>query len=381
MKTVLVTGGEGYIGSHCVLALLEDGYDVAVLDNHSTGSKRIGNVFSEIESLGSFMGVSEGDLLAPSDIDEALERWDVGAVLHLAASSQVAESVTDPGKYYRNNVVGSMNLLDSMRSHDVDLMVFSSSAAVYGEPVRTPMDESHPQNPVNPYGRTKLAVERMIGDYSAAYGLRCVSLRYFNVVGADSLCRIGELHDPETHLVPNILGSAFDGREFRLFGTDYDTRDGTCVRDYVNVEDLAYAHVLALRYLENGGKTDSFNIGTDEGSTVREVLSACEEAVGRRVPLRVEARRPGDPASLVADNSKAKEILGWEPRRSLEHSIRTACSWERRKRRLRLHLVHERRYLLVIGVVFVGCYPLPHRLLGDEAFFESLYLGAQYLPP
>ena len=332
---VLVTGGDGYIGSHCVVSLLDSGYDVVVFDNHSTGFRSTGEVLSRTVSRGKVLEIIEGDLLNPGDIDSVFEKYRIPAVLHFAAFSQVAESMADPGKYYMNNVSGTMNLLDSMRKHGVGAIVFSSTAATYGEPEYIPIDEKHPQNPINPYGRTKLDIEYMMDDYGKAYGLVSVRLRYFNVAGADSAGRIGECHDPETHLVPNILKSTFgDGTEFRMFGTDYPTRDGTCVRDYVNVEDLADAHVLALKYIENGGKTDFFNLGTQEGSTVKEVFAACEKVTGMKIPLKAEGRRPGDPAALIADSAKAKRILGWAPRRTLEDSIRTAYAWEKKKKAL-----------------------------------------------
>ncbi len=335
MQTILVTGGDGYIGSHCVIDLIDNGYNVVIFDNHTTGSREIGRKFSSMKSKGVIEDIVQGDLLILEDIDRVLESRKIDAVIHFAAYSQVAESMRDPAKYYRNNVAGTMNLLDSMRKHDVDKIVFSSTAATYGEPVYTPIDEGHQQKPINPYGKTKLAIEHMMDDYSDAYGIRSVRLRYFNVAGADSQCRVGECHDPETHLIPNILKSTFgDGTVFNLYGSDYDTRDGTCIRDYVNVEDLADAHLLALKYLENGGATDFFNLGTNEGSTVKEVFNACERVTGKKIPLKIEGRRPGDPAVLVADNSKAKRVLGWEPRRTLEDSIRTAYAWERKKRGL-----------------------------------------------
>lgn len=333
MSIIMVSGGNGYIGSHCVVALLNKGYDVVIFDNNSTGFRFIGDTLGKIDSKGSVLKNIEGDLLNPADLDKAFEGFDVDAVIHFAAFSQVAESMRDPAKYYRNNVVGTMNLLDSMRKNGVSKIVFSSTAATYGEPVYTPIDESHPQNPINPYGRTKLDIEYMMDDYDRAYGIKSVRLRYFNVAGSDSGCKVGESHDPETHLIPNILKSTFEGgSEFRMFGTDYDTRDGTCVRDYVNVEDLADAHILALRYLEEGGSTDYFNLGTNEGSTVREVFNACEKVTGVDIPMVVEGRRPGDPAILVADNRKAKSVLGWEPKRTLEDSIRTAYDWEKKRR-------------------------------------------------
>ncbi len=331
---ILVTGGDGYIGSHCVIALLEAGYDVAVFDNHSTGHGDTSDVFRGLDAKGKFAGSFEGDLLSTEDLEKVFSENRFDAVIHFAAFSQVAESMSDPGKYWRNNVAGTMNLLDVMREHGVGRIVFSSTAATYGEPVYTPIDEKHPQAPINPYGMSKLAIEKMMDSYSDAYGLRSVRLRYFNVAGADSRLRVGERHEPETHLIPNILGSVFgNGREFRMFGTDYPTRDGTCIRDYVNVEDLADAHLLALRYLENGGTTDFFNLGTNEGSTVKEVFEVCRKVTGRDIPVREEGRRPGDPAVLVADNTKARKVLGWCPKRSLEDSVRTAFEWMSRSRR------------------------------------------------
>lgn len=330
---VMVTGGDGYIGSHCVLALLDSGYDVLTFDNHGTGHARTSENISEMRTKGRFLGTFAGDLLNRKDLEEAFGGCKVDAVIHFAALSQVAESMRRPDVYYLNNVCGTMNLLDAMKGAGVDKMVFSSTAATYGEPEYVPIDENHPQRPINPYGRTKLAVEGMMDDYDKAYGLRSVRLRYFNVAGADSECRVGEWHEPETHLIPNILKSTFgDGREFELYGDDYDTRDGTCVRDYVNVEDLADAHVLALEYLARGGKTDFFNLGTNEGSTVKEVFAECERVTGRKIPLRVVGRRPGDPAILVADNRKAREMLHWNPRRTLSDSIRTAYMWEKKMR-------------------------------------------------
>ena len=216
-----------------------------------------------------------------------------------------------------------------MLSHNVKRIVFSSTAATYGEPEYIPIDEKHPQNPINPYGNSKLMVEKIMDDYSKAYDLRSIRLRYFNVAGADTNNRVGEWHNPETHLIPNILKSTFSGgKTFELYGNDYDTKDGTCVRDYINVEDLASAHLLALEYLKNGGETNYFNLGTKNGDTVKEVFSACEKITGQEIPVNMQPRREGDPASLVADNSKAKSILGWTPIHSLEESIKTAYSWE-----------------------------------------------------
>ena len=322
---ILVTGGAGYIGSHCVLALLRKNYDVLIFDNLSTGHietveklKRYGNV----EFL-------QGDLKNKTDIEKAFVK-PIEAVIHFAAFSQVGESVTNPEKYYYNNVYGTLNLLSTMRENNVNKIVFSSTAATYGEPVYTPIDEKHPQEPINPYGQSKLMIEKIMDDYDKAYGLKSVRLRYFNVAGADSDNRVGEWHEPETHLIPNILKSTFGGdRVFEMYGEDYDTKDGTCVRDYINVEDLADAHILALEYLNNGGKTDFFNLGTKEGNTVKEVFKTCEDIVKKEIPLAVKPRRAGDPASLVAENKKAKTVLNWNPQKTLEYSIETAYTWEK----------------------------------------------------
>lgn len=328
--TILVTGGAGYIGSHCVLRLLETGYDVVIFDNYSTGHEETANTLRNVKSGGKVLASVKGDLLNTSDIDDVFESYKLDAVIHFAAFSQVAESMGNPGKYYRNNVCGTLNLLDSMRSHDVRMIVFSSTAATYGEPEYTPIDEDHPQKPINSYGMTKLMIEHIMDDYDKAYGLRSVRLRYFNVAGADPEGRVGEVHEPETHLIPNILKSVTgEGRKFSMFGTDYPTRDGTCIRDYVNVVDLAEAHILALEYLQKGGKTDYFNLGTENGSSVKEVFSACELITASAIPLEICGRRPGDPAVLVACNKKAREVLKWEPRYSLEDSVRTAYQWEK----------------------------------------------------
>ena len=324
---ILVTGGAGYIGSHCVLALLKKNIDVVIFDNLSTGH------IETVENLKKYGNVDfvQGDLQNPVDINPVFEKFSIDAVIHFAAFSQVAESVKNPQKYYLNNVCGTLNLLSAMIEYNVMKIVFSSTAATYGEPVYIPIDEKHPQNPINPYGQTKLMIEKIMDDYDRAYGLKSVRLRYFNVAGADSDIRVGEWHEPETHLIPNILKSTFSGgKTFQMFGTDYDTKDGTCVRDYINVEDLVKAHILALDYLNNGGETNFFNLGTNEGNTVKEVFEACEEITGKKISVEVCDRREGDPASLVAENKKVKEILNWQPQNSLKYSIKTAYEWEKR---------------------------------------------------
>ena len=268
-------------------------------------------------------------MLNKSDIEQAFAQK-IDAVIHFAAFSQVGESVKNPQKYYTNNVCGTLNLLELMLKHDVKKIVFSSTAATYGEPEYSPIDEKHPQNPINPYGQSKLMIERILDDYDKAYNLKSVRLRYFNVAGADSNNNIGEWHEPETHLIPNILKSLFDSEKtFEMYGNDYNTKDGTCVRDYINIEDLAEAHLLALNYLNNGGKTDFFNLGTKDGNTVKEVFSACERICNKNIPVEMKPRREGDPAILVADNQKAKEKLNWNPKYNLDYSIKTAYNWEK----------------------------------------------------
>ncbi len=326
---ILVTGGAGYIGSHNVIALIESGYDVVIFDNLELGHLETVETLKSIQTKGKVVDFIKGDLQNFEDINSVFKTHKIDAVIHFAAYSQVGESVKNPQKYYFNNVYGTLNLLRAMLENNVKKIVFSSTAATYGEPVYVPIDEKHPQNPINTYGKTKLMIESILDDYDKAYGLKSVRLRYFNVAGADSLNRVGEWHEPETHLIPNVLKSTFGGgKKFQMFGTDYDTKDGTCVRDYINIEDLAKAHILALGYLEQGGETNYFNLGTTEGNSVKEVFSTCEEVTEREIPVDVMARREGDPATLSAQNTKAKEILGWIPEKSLKDSIKTAYAWE-----------------------------------------------------
>lgn len=324
---ILVTGGAGYIGSHCILALLQKNYDVVIFDNLSTGHIETVN---ELKKYGNVQFI-QGDLLNKNDLSKVFNNNNIDSVIHFAAFSQVAESVKNPQKYYENNVCGTVNLLSAMIENNVNKIVFSSTAAIYGEPIYIPIDEKHPQNPINPYGKTKHIIENIMDDYDKAYGLKSVRLRYFNVAGADNKNRVGEWHEPETHLIPNILKSTFGNEKtFEMYGEDYDTKDGTCVRDYINVEDLADAHILALEYLKNGGETNYFNLGTNEGNTVKEVFSVCEKVTDKTIAINKMPRREGDPAKLIADNKKVKEVLHWEPKHTLYDSIKTAYEWEQK---------------------------------------------------
>ena len=322
---ILVTGGAGYIGSHTVINLINAGYDIVIFDNLETGHIE---TVKTLEKIGNVKFV-KGDLRNIDDINKVFETYDIEAVVHFAAFSLVGESVTNPAKYYRNNTYGTLNLLESMVNHGVKKIVFSSTCATYGEPEYTPLDENHPQNPINPYGASKLMIERMMDDFDKAYGLKSIKLRYFNVAGCDENVRVGEWHEPETHLIPNILKSTFDkGKTFKIYGDDYDTPDGTCIRDYVNVEDLAQAHRLALEYLKRENKSDVFNLGTEQGDSVKNIFDVCEHVLSKKIDVEVVERRPGDPAKLYANANKAKTILKWTPARTVNNSIESAYKWE-----------------------------------------------------
>jgi len=323
---ILVTGGAGYIGSHCALTLLEKGQSVVILDNLSTGH------IETVEKLKNIGDVKfyQADLREPGSFEKVFSENKIDEVVHFAGVSLVSESVENPQKYYINNVFGTLNLLNAMLKFGVKRIVFSSTCATYGEPKYVPIDEKHPQNPINPYGQSKLMIENILDDYDRAYGIKSVRLRYFNVTGADKQSRIGEWHKIETHLVPNILKSTLDtSKTFEIYGDDYDTKDGTCVRDYIDMEDLINAHVLALEYLRNGGKTDYFNIGTHNGSSVKDIFEVCKAVTKCDIPVKICPRRQGDPAKLIADNRKASEILKWKPQNSLQNSIQNAYNWEK----------------------------------------------------
>jgi UDP-glucose-4-epimerase GalE len=328
--TVLVTGGAGYIGSHVCKVLAASGCLPVAYDNLSTG-----------HSWAVRWGpLANGELEDGRRLKTVLERYRPFAVVHLAGRIIAGESVADPAAYYRANVTASLALLDGMRDAGVARIVFSSSAAVYGEPEATPMAEEHPQRPVSPYGASKLMVERILTDYAHAYGLRSASLRYFNAAGADPEGEVGEAHPVETHLIPLVLDAA-RGRlpHVSICGTDYPTRDGTCLRDYVHVSDLASAHVLALRHVAVHAGAHAFNLGGGEGATVREVIETARQVTGRPIAVRQSPRRPGDPAALLADSARARQSLGWRPaHQSLAEQIETAWNWVQ---------LHEKRASLV----------------------------------
>lgn len=320
-KVTLVVGGAGYIGSHMVKLMMENGFQVIVLDNLSTGHR-------QLVEAGGFV---QGSLGNAALLDRVFSKNDIGAVMHFAAFSLVGESVRTPLKYYMNNVSETLFLIDAMIRHQVKRFIFSSTAAVYGEPEKVPISEAQICRPTNPYGNTKLAVERMLADCDASYGLKSICLRYFNAAGAHPSGRLGELHDPESHLIPLVLKAALASSPIKIFGNDYPTSDGTCIRDYVHVCDIAQAHLLALNELEAGGESDIFNLGNNVGYSVRQVIEIAEKVTGRGIETIESERREGDPAVLVADSSKIRRKLGWQPQfEDLETIITTAWRWHRR---------------------------------------------------
>jgi UDP-glucose 4-epimerase len=320
-SNILICGGAGYIGSHMAQWLAEHGHTVTVLDNFSTGHRgavRWGELI-------------EADLLDPAALDRAFYGRSFDAVMHFCARSLVGESVAEPYAYYSNNVTGTLNLLEAMRRHDVRKLVFSSTAAVFGNPVADVIDEAHPKAPINPYGASKLMAERFLADAAQAYGLRSVALRYFNAAGALPGHGIGEAHACETHLIPNVLRAALGhGPSLKIFGNDYDTADGTCVRDYVHVQDLARAHALALEFMDRNEGAHTFNLGNGQGFSVHDVIATAASVAGVAIPYEVAPRRAGDPARLVASSAKAREQLGWQPRwTELAPIIESAWHWHR----------------------------------------------------
>ncbi len=320
--SILVTGGAGYIGSHAVYQLIDRGNDVVVIDNLQTGHRKA--VHPEAKFY-------EGDLRDRDFMQEVFSKEKIEGVIHFAANSLVGESMEKPLKYYDNNVYGTQVLLETMVAFDVPYIVFSSTAATYGEPEKVPITEDMPTNPTNTYGETKLAMEKMMKWCETAYGIRFVSLRYFNVAGARQTGEIGEDHNPETHLIPVVLKTALGKREkIVIFGDDYPTADGTCIRDYIHVEDLIDAHILAFDYLKDGGKSDIFNLGSSQGFSVKEIVDMARKVTGKEIPAEIGPRRPGDPSVLIASSEKAKKVLGWNPvRTNIEQIITDAWNWHR----------------------------------------------------
>ena len=325
-QTILVTGGAGYIGSHAVLALQRAGYHVVVLDNLVYGHQDIAETVLNVE-------LEIGDTNDRDFLDRVFATHQISAVMHFAAYTYVGESVKDPGKYYRNNVNGTLTLLEAMVAASVNKIVFSSTCATYGEPQSIPMDETHPQNPISPYGTTKWMVEKILAAFDRAYALKSVCFRYFNAAGADPDGKTGEDHNPETHLIPLVLQTALGIRKsISIFGTDYPTPDGTCVRDYIHVTDLADAHVLGLEYLLKGGDSNIFNLGNGNGFSVREVIDTARQVTKREIEAVECDRRPGDPPSLVGSSEKAKHTLGWNPQYvDLNDIVSHAWQWHQKR--------------------------------------------------
>ena len=320
---ILVTGGAGYIGSHTCKALARAGHEPIVFDNL---------VYGHADAV-QWGPLEQGDLLDAGRLDQLFATHRPDLVMHFAAYAYVGESVSDPAKYYRNNVTGSLSLLDAMVRNGVDKIIFSSTCATYGVPERLPIDESTPQNPINPYGFTKLAVERALADYGRAYAIKWAAMRYFNAAGSDPDGDLGEEHDPETHAIPLAIQAALgNGPTFRVFGTDYDTPDGSAVRDYIHVSDLAAAHAKAADYLAAGGESQAFNLSTGQGVSVLQLLQAVERATGRSVPADLVARREGDPPVLFARAERAERVLGWTPRfKDIDETVGTAAAWFMRR--------------------------------------------------
>jgi UDP-glucose 4-epimerase len=324
--TILVTGGAGYIGSHAVLALRDAGYEVVILDNLVYGHRELVEKVLKVELI-------QGDTGDRALLDQLFKTREFAAVMHFAAYAYVGESVSQPAKYYRNNVVGTLTLLEAMCEAGIKNFVFSSTCATYGVPQQIPISENQPQQPINPYGMSKLMVEKILSDFEHAYGLRSVRFRYFNAAGADPQGRLGEDHEPETHIIPLVLLTAMGKREsISVFGTDYDTPDGTCIRDYIHVTDLAQAHILGLEHLLKAGSSEVFNLGNGQGFSIQQVIEAARVVTGRPIPVTLADRRPGDPPILVGSGEKAKRLLGWQPQYAdLETILEHAWQWHQKR--------------------------------------------------
>ncbi|MCX6166013.1 MAG: UDP-glucose 4-epimerase GalE [Ignavibacteriae bacterium] len=320
---ILVTGGAGYIGSHTVKKLLDRGIEVIVFDNLSRG---------HFEAIPKGVSFEKVDLLDEENLRNALNKYPIDSVIHFAAFAYVGESVENPGLYYRNNVVGSLNLIKAINDARIKKFVFSSTCSIYGNPENIPISENEPANPINPYARTKYMIENILSDFDTSYGLKYVALRYFNAAGDSDDGLIGESHDPEPHLIPLVLYTALGKRgSIKIYGDDYPTKDGTCIRDYIHVNDLAEAHIKALEYLKDGDST-VINLGTGNGYSVKEIVDEARRITGKKIISEIVARRPGDPAVLIADNKKAKEVLGWNPEYNLEKILETAWNWHKNQK-------------------------------------------------
>lgn len=322
---ILVTGGCGYIGSHFVKFLQQNSdHKIIVFDNLSRGHREAINNDVDFEKI---------DLLNPSEIEIGLSKYKIDAVVHFAAFAYVGESVEDPGLYYTNNVTGSINLIKAINKAGIKKFIFSSTCSLYGNPNQVPISESEPTKPINPYAQTKLMIEKVLADFDLSHNLKYAALRYFNAAGADFEGEIGESHDPEPHLIPIVLQTALGKREhIKIFGDDYNTPDGTCIRDYIHVYDLADAHLKALEYLVRGENSDFFNLGTGDGNSVKELIDKAREVTGKEIKSVIAERRAGDPAVLVADNKKAKNILGWNPKYNLDDIIKSAWNWHQNQK-------------------------------------------------
>jgi UDP-glucose 4-epimerase len=332
--TVLVCGGAGYIGSHTVLELLRTNkYNVVVFDNFSTGYRgsmeAVKTIFEQQKDKSVTFNIFEGDVQSEEDLKKVFTSYKIDAVMHFCALIVVPESVSNPLKYYENNVVGTMKMLQQMQAHGVSNFIFSSTAAIFGNPTKVPIEPEDPTEPINPYGETKLVVEKMLKWFDQAYKIRYICLRYFNACGADESGLIGEAHEPETHLIPIILQVPMGKRKsISVFGEDYKTKDGTCVRDYIHVTDLATAHIQALEHLLKGGQSDRFNLGSGQGYTVKEVVDACRKVTGHAIPMEIGPRRPGDPDALIASSTKAEQVLKWNRKyHNIEDIVATAWKW------------------------------------------------------
>ncbi|MGC8770329.1 MAG: UDP-glucose 4-epimerase GalE [Brevinematia bacterium] len=319
---ILVAGGAGYIGSHTVKMLYKKGYDVIVYDNLSKG-------YREFAKWGKFI---EGDISDDKKLKEVFKSHKIDAVMHFCAFIEVGESVVEPEKYYKNNLVNTITLINTMKDAGIKNFIFSSTAAIFGEPKHIPIKEDDPKNPINPYGKTKLFVEEILEDYEKAYGFNSICFRYFNAAGADPDGEIGEAHNPESHLIPLILDAAMGKREaIKIFGTDYPTKDGTCIRDYIHVNDLAEAHILGLEFLLKEKRSERFNLGSGEGYTVREIIDMVKKITGKEFKVVETERRAGDPPVLIADSSKARRMLGWQTKFTLQEIIETAWNWHKKR--------------------------------------------------